>query len=434
LYDFEKAFESYKSYLNIMDSVRVEEQARQQSLNQQRALLSEAEGQIKFLIARQNFKDLELSQVQFERERLALMNKNLELESRRRDDALRLLEAQQDADQGKIREQSLQALRVRQELRLSAQNLDTEKQTRIIAELRQKEGIERAQNYADSTRRVQELYRVQREQEFQQQREDNFRSFATWLGGLLSIILILVGVGWLLARRASRRLKAQNHQIQEQNREIQAERQKSDGLLRNILPEEVARELKASGQATPRHYSSATVLFTDFINFTSLSTVLTPDQLIDELNACFLAFDEICERNGLEKIKTIGDAYMCAGGLPVPNNTHPENAVTAAFEMVDWLEARNRDNPRALLNRMRIGVHTGPVVAGVVGKNKFAYDIWGDAVNLAARLEEHGESGKINVSAATAEAVAHCYKTVHRGKIEVHNKGLVDMYFVERNG
>ena len=433
LYDFEKAFESYKSYLNIMDSVRVEEQARQQSLNQQRALLSEAEGQIKFLIARQNFKDLELSQVQFERERLALMNKNLELESRRRDDELRLLEAQQNANQGKIREQTLQALRVRQELRLAAQNLDTEKQTRIIAELRQKEGIERAQNYADSTRRVQELYRVQREQEFQQQREENFRSFATWLGGLLSIILLLVGVGWLLARRASRRLKAQNHQIQAQNREIQVERQKSDGLLRNILPEEVARELKASGKATPRHYNSATVLFTDFINFTSLSTVLTPDQLIDELNACFLAFDEICERNGLEKIKTIGDAYMCAGGLPIPNNSHPENAVTAAFEMVDWLEARNLLNPQALLNRMRIGVHTGPVVAGVVGKNKFAYDIWGDAVNLAARLEEHGESGKVNVSAATAEAIGHRYKTVHRGKIEVHNKGLVDMYFVERS-
>jgi len=430
LYDFEKAFENYKAYLNISDSVRVEEQAREQRLNQQRALLSEAEGQIKFLIARQNFKDLELSQVQFERERLELMNKNLELEGQRKEDELRLLEAQQDANQAKLREQTLQALRARQELRLAAQNLDTEKQTRIIAELRQKEEIERAQNYADSTRRTQELYRIQREQEFQQQREDNFRSFVKWLGGLLGIILAMLGVGWLLARRASQRLKTQNLKIQAQNREIQEERGKSDRLLLNILPEEIAQELKASGQATPRHYDSATVLFSDFINFTRLSTLLTPNQLIDELNVCFLAFDEICERNGLEKIKTIGDAYMCAGGLPVRNDTHPADAVRAALEMVEWLDQRNKNNPQALLNEMRIGVHTGPVVAGVVGKNKFAYDIWGDAVNLAARLEEHGESGKVNVSSATAEAVKSIYQTEYRGKIDVHNKGMIDMYFI----
>ncbi len=207
LYDFEKAFENYKAYLNILDSVRIEEQAREQRLNQQRALLSEAEGQIKFLIARQNFKDLELSQVQFERERLELMNKNLELEGRRKEDELRLLEAQQDADQAKLREQTLQALRARQELRLAAQNLETEKKTRIIDQLQQKEAIERAQNYADSTRRVQELYRVQREQEFQKQREENFRSFVKWLGGLAGIILALLGIGWWFARRASHRLK-----------------------------------------------------------------------------------------------------------------------------------------------------------------------------------------------------------------------------------
>ncbi len=121
---------------------------------------------------------------------------------------------------------------------------------------------------------------------------------------------------------------------------------------------------------------------------------------------------------------------MCAGGLPIPNDTHPADAVKAALEMVEWLERRNRENPEALLNEMRIGIHTGPVVAGVVGKNKFAYDIWGDAVNLAARLEEHGESGKINVSRATAEAVQGQFKTTPRGKIDVHNKGMVEMYFI----
>ncbi len=432
LYDFEKAFENYKAYLNVLNSVQKEENAKMERLNQQRALLSEAEGQIKFLIARQNFKDLELSQVQFERERLELMNKNLELESRRKEDELRLLEAEKEANQAKLREQTLEALRTRQELRLAAQNLDTEKQARLITELKQKEAIERAQNNADSTRRAQELFRVQQEQGFQQQREENFRAFVKWLGGLLAIILAMLGAGLWLARRASRRLKTQNLKIQNQNQLIEEERRKSDALLLNILPEETAQELKSSGQATPRHYDSATVLFTDFIDFTKLSSQLSPGELIDELNACFLAFDEICERHGLEKIKTIGDAYMCAGGLPVPNDTHPTDAVEAALEMVQWLSDRKQHNPQALLNSMRVGIHTGPVVAGVVGKNKFAYDIWGDAVNLAARLEAHGLSGQINVSTATAEAIKHRHKTTYRGAIEVHNKGLVDMYFVDQ--
>ncbi|HNE29093.1 MAG TPA: adenylate/guanylate cyclase domain-containing protein, partial [Saprospiraceae bacterium] len=133
----------------------------------------------------------------------------------------------------------------------------------------------------------------------------------------------------------------------------------------------------------------------------------------------------------LEKIKTIGDAYMCAGGLPVPNDTHAEDAVKAALEMLDWLDQRNRNNPRAIFRQMRIGIHTGPVIAGVVGKNKFAYDIWGDAVNLASRLEELGEPSRINISTATRDAVGHLFTTSYRGKKEVHNKGLVDMYFIE---
>ncbi len=122
---------------------------------------------------------------------------------------------------------------------------------------------------------------------------------------------------------------------------------------------------------------------------------------------------------------------MCAGGLPVPNDTHPQDAVRAALEMLTWLNRRNREHSRAIFREMRIGIHTGAVVAGVVGKNKFAYDIWGDAVNLAARLEEHGEPGRINISKATAEAVKPWFKITPRGKKEVYNKGLVEMYFVE---
>ena len=157
---------------------------------------------------------------------------------------------------------------------------------------------------------------------------------------------------------------------------------------------------------------------------------MTPGQLIDELNECFFAFDEICENYGLEKIKTIGDAFMCAGGLPVPNFTHPIDAVLAALKMFEWLEKRNADNPKAIFRDMRIGIHIGPVIGGVVGKNKFAFDIWGDAVNLASRLEELGEPGRVNISNVTYEAVKHRFRCEYRGKKEVHNKGLVDMYFI----
>ena len=430
LYDFEKAFEYYQEYLNVRDSMRVEDQVREQRLNQQRTLLAASEGQIKFLIARQNFKDLELNQIKFDRERLELQNKNLELESRRKEDEVRLLEAQQEADQAKLREQTLQALEARQRLRLADQQLNAEKQGRVIVELREKEQIERAQNRADSTGRAQEIDRIQREQTFRNEQDADFRRFAYILGSLFFLLLGIVGVSWWFARRAKRRLQSQNHKIQAQNLQIQEEQRKSDGLLLNILPQEIADELKASGQATPRLYESATVLFSDFVNFTRLSATLTPKELIDELNECFLAFDEICERHGLEKIKTIGDAYMCAGGLPVPNETHAADAVRAALEMSTWLLARKHERADAHLTEMRIGIHTGPVMAGVIGKNKFAYDIWGDAVNLAARLEEHGEPGHVNISGATKEAVKHLFTATHRGKKEVHNKGMVDMYFI----
>ena len=310
------------------------------------------------------------------------------------------------------------------------QSIDAERQNSLIAALR----IEQANAAADSTRRVKELEILRRDREYanlQLSKEETFRKYAYILGALLSVILGLLGIGWLYARRAGRRLKVQNRKIQLQKAEIEDERQKSDKLLLNILPGEIAQELRVNGYANPRFYGSATVLFTDFLNFTSLSSQLSPEQLISELDECFLAFDEIAEKNGLEKIKTIGDAFMCAGGLPIPNDTHPLDAVRAALEMSRWLESRNHEKPDAVFREMRIGIHTGPVIAGVIGKNKFAYDIWGDAVNLAARLEELGEPGRINASGATVEAVKHAFSYTYRGKKEVHNKGLVDMYFID---
>ncbi|MBV6440806.1 MAG: hypothetical protein EPGJADBJ_02479 [Saprospiraceae bacterium] len=431
LYDFEKAYAYYRRYLTELDTIRLEEQVRQQRVEQQRGLLAAAEGQIKYLIARQNFKDLELQRSLDEQERLKLLNQNLALDAQRKKDEVLLLQKQKEVDDANFRQKTLEALQAKQKLRLAAQSLDALRQNNLIDSLRRQETIERANRLNDSISRAQELERVQRETEYQRRQEATFRQFAYGIGFMLFVILGILGASWLFARRTNRRLNAQNQQIQAQNKEIEAERHKSDQLLLNILPDEVARELKTSGYATPRHYRSATVLFTDFVNFTRLSAQLSPDELIDELDECFLAFDEICEKHGLEKIKTIGDAFMCAGGLPVPNDTHPQDAVRAALEMLDWLNRRNRQNQRAVFHEMRIGIHTGPVVAGVIGKNKFAYDIWGDAVNLAARLEEHGEAGRINVSKATADAVKHLYQVVPRGKKEVYNKGLVEMYFVE---
>jgi len=424
LYDFENAYKSYKEYLILDESMRQQEQARQQRIEQQRSQLSAAESQIKYLITRQNIKDLELQQERDDKERLVLKNENLELDRQRREDEVRLLQAQKNADQAALREQILLILQERSKSQLAQQLLVAEKQE---AAFRDQEQLALVQRQADSAR----VEQLRRDQAFQQREQENFRRFAYGLGGLGLVTVLLMSLSWWFARRSSRRMKAKNREIEMQKNQIEEERHKSDRLLLNILPGEVAQELRVHGYATPRFYERATVVFTDFLNFTSLSETLTPEQLIDELDACFLGFDEICERHGLEKIKTIGDAYMCAGGLPVPNNTHPENAVSAALEMMDWLQKRNETNPKAVFTAMRVGVHTGSVIAGVIGKNKFAYDIWGDAVNLASRLEELGEPGRINISGATYEAVKHRFPCTYRGKKDVHNKGQVDMYFVD---
>jgi class 3 adenylate cyclase len=213
---------------------------------------------------------------------------------------------------------------------------------------------------------------------------------------------------------------------------IETEKQKSDNLLLNILPNETAQELKETGTALPKHYKLATVLFTDFKNFTEIAEHLTPEELIEELNICFTAFDEICTRHNLEKIKTIGDAYMAVGGIPVANHTNPTDTIYAALEIVEWIQHRTKTRTQAgkLSWDLRIGVHSGEVVAGVIGKKKFAYDIWGDTVNLAARMESSGEVGKVNISGVTYTLVKDKFECAFRGKIEAKNKGEVEMYFV----
>lgn len=210
---------------------------------------------------------------------------------------------------------------------------------------------------------------------------------------------------------------------------------RSEALLLNILPKPIAEELKAKGKAEAKHFDRVTVMFTDFKNFTQIAEKLSPADLVAEIDMIFAAFDNIISQHNLEKIKTIGDSYMCAGGLPVPNNTHAFDVVNAAIEIRSFIEKhqgkRQADGKDPF--EIRIGIHTGPVVAGIVGKIKFAYDIWGDTVNLASRMESSGEPGRINISGSTYEMINDRFHCTYRGKIKAKNKGEVDMYFVDKS-
>jgi adenylate cyclase len=215
---------------------------------------------------------------------------------------------------------------------------------------------------------------------------------------------------------------------------IENEKDRSDNLLLNILPAETAEELKEKGSAKARSYNNVTILFTDFKGFTQLSATLSPPALVKEIHHCYMAFDEIMARYGVEKIKTIGDAYMAAGGLPKPNDSHPIDVTLAAMEIRAFMDKLKKDRIKQgkPYFEIRIGIHSGPVVAGVVGTHKFAYDIWGDTVNIASRMESNSEPGKINVSEATYELIKEQFECTPRGKIAVKGAGEKTMYFVEK--
>ncbi len=228
--------------------------------------------------------------------------------------------------------------------------------------------------------------------------------------------------------------KRTNKELELKNQQIEEEKERSEELLLNILPKFVAQELKESSRVETRLINQCTVLFTDFINFSSISKTLSPHELIAALDECFRAFDEIISKFQIEKIKTIGDAYMCAGGVPVPNDTHAIDAVNAAKEMVKFLDKWNAKREKKNLVRFdaRIGIHTGPIIAGVVGMKKFAYDIWGDTVNVAARLESTSEASKINISSSTYELIKEQYSCTSRGDVKVKNMKNIEMYFVDK--
>ena len=252
--------------------------------------------------------------------------------------------------------------------------------------------------------------------------KEQARNVSFVIGGLV----LLLAVGLYSRLRYIRKSKAM----------LQLEKDRSENLLLNILPEEIANELKEKGKSTARDFEMVSILFSDFIGFTEASTKLDAQDLVAEINACFEAFDGIMGKYGIEKIKTIGDSYMAAGGLPVPTEDSVKNTVMAALEMQRFISMRKveMDAIGKHAFQMRLGIHTGPIVAGIVGVKKFQYDIWGDTVNTASRMESNGEGGKVNISKTTYDLLKDdkSFAFEIRGKIEAKGKGEIEMYFVER--
>jgi len=268
--------------------------------------------------------------------------------------------------------------------------------------------------------------------------------YRSWLFYIIVAIVVIGGtISYVKVRE--RQLKMRNqileHRVEERTAEVVAQSKEIDGqkvrieeLLLNILPKVVSDELRDTGKATARRYNEVTVMFTDMKGFTMMAEKMTPEELVAELDECFVRFDRITTRYGIEKIKTIGDSYMSACGLPAPVEHHALRAVLAAIdvreEMDRWHAEREGTGKDAWV--LRIGLHSGPVVAGVVGKSKFAYDIWGDTVNTASRMESSGAPGEVNVSGTTYELVKEYFICEHRGQVDAKNKGKIDMYFVRR--
>ncbi|MFT6717255.1 MAG: class 3 adenylate cyclase/predicted metal-dependent HD superfamily phosphohydrolase [Saprospiraceae bacterium] len=229
-------------------------------------------------------------------------------------------------------------------------------------------------------------------------------------------------------------IEKQKAELVEQKRLLEEELHRDEQLLLNMLPRNVAKEIIETGKAAPKNYQSASVMFVDFKNFTKISENLRPTELVAELDDSFAHFDDIVDEYGVEKIKTSGDAYMCVGGIPERNRTHAVDTVLAGMGFLKIIEKKKkkREGTGKPQWELRVGIHTGQLVAGVIGKKKFLYDVWGDTVNIASRMEGSGEAGKINISEATFNQVKQYFDCEYRGKFPVKNKGKIDMYYVKR--
>ncbi|MEM9887724.1 MAG: adenylate/guanylate cyclase domain-containing protein [Bacteroidota bacterium] len=433
LYEFEEALRYYTLHLSIQDSLKTVEKLRQQELLQQQLALERAEKEIKLYQVREALQDAELQRTEEARKLLQLERDNLAFQAQEDSARLILLEKDRTLQASLNRTKEIEN---QQEFLLLQQQVQTEAQEREVAELREQKMMQQMKlEQAEAAEKIkqQEIRRLEQDKNLDTLKIRNQQQLTYGIASGLSLVSLLIFYNLYRSRKTNKRLSQKNREIDKERAIAEYERQKSDDLLLNILPEPTAIELKEKGSATPKKYELATVIFTDFSGFTNISEQLSPEELISELSTCFSTFDEIIEQHGLEKIKTLGDGYMCVGGVPIPDQQNPVNAVRAALEMQAFMEKNIAKKKAAGVPywQMRVGIHTGELVAGVVGSKKFAYDVWGDTVNIASRMESNGVSGKINISKATYELVKNHFHCAYRGTFEVKNKGEVEMYFVE---
>ena len=440
LFNFDKTLTFYQQYLNLRDSLQLKKRLKQQNILQQKFNFEKAEKETKLLLANQDFQELTIRQLETEKNRLELTSANLELGAIKKEQELNILKKEQLVQTAFIKNKALEAERIKQDLLLAAKQIETSEKDKEIAELQFLESnqkLEIAKREAAEKEKSLQIEGLKQEKEIQELQigqQEQFKRFAYLLGLGLLTVLGLILTGFVFARKTNKVLASKNQKIEKQNELIEKERDKSDQLLLNVLPSETANELKTKGFATPKSYKQVSVMFTDFTNFTSISSGFSPEKIIEELNICFKEFDRIIELHNLEKIKTIGDSYMVAGGIPIANTTNARDTVNAAIEMQKFIENKYQEQNSIGKPywRMRVGIHTGPVVAGVIGDKKFAYDIWGDTVNTASRMESSSQPAKVNISENTYLLVKDDFSFKQRGTIEAKGKGGMKMYFVHR--
>lgn len=361
------ALNNYKEYLILVKKIEDIEQQKAETLWKRQYEVERAEKEFTLLIANEELEDFELQQLRLEKEK-----SNAELS---------LLKQREESKDIELQNQVLKANEANQKLEISQSNLKSQQQASEIENLKKDQQIagliiENQKNKENEDKIAIEILKKDNELALMgAEKQRNVKNRARWIGGLLAIIIVIV-ISFFFSERKNRKT-------------IAAEKKKSDNLLLNILPKEIADEIKAYGKAAPKTYASVSVLFTDFSGFTSLSENMDPSEVLRNLEVMFSKFDQIAEENNMERIKTIGDGYMCAGGLPIPNDDNAIKAVNAGLKFLKATAAFNKEQIKTGLPlwNLRVGINTGPVVAGVIGIKKFAYDIWGDTVNLASRAE-----------------------------------------------
>lgn len=365
----------------------------------------------------ENSKRLDSIRIQQElaEQRLKEQNQKIALQQQQQQQQLQQLEATtRTLSQAQKDKESVSKALQKTQSDLDVEKTNLAEKDRLLTEAERDRALQAANmELQDSKLKLQQQELVMKDEALEQRKKQQL----FYVYGIITVLAIS-----LLVFRSFRQQKKSNQALLK-------EKKRSEELLLNILPQEVAEELMEKGFADAKHFHNVTVLFTDFVSFTSIAEKMSPQELVGELHVCFKAFDGILGKYHIEKIKTVGDAYMAVSGLPMSNPNHASDMVAAALEIREFMLNRKKELGKGTFS-IRIGINSGEVVAGIVGVRKFSYDIWGDTVNIAARMEQNSEEGKINISESTYQLVKSKYPCIHRGKVEAKNKGGIDMYYV----